>query len=201
MSLAINETAASIIDPAGCRRLLADNPSTKLIDVRTPAEYRAGYIPGSHNVPLASVADHATDLAKLDGPMVLVCATGSRASQAQDLLAKHGATHVSVLQGGTQAWRANGLTSDASSSAEVWAMDRQVRLVAGSISLVGIAASVFVPQAKWIAGGIGAGLTFSALSNTCGMANVLSRLPYNKPTDFDVSNVIGALRSGPETNA
>ena len=74
-----------------------------------------------------------------------------------------------------------------------WAMDRQVRLVAGSISLAGILASTVVPKAKWIAGGIGAGLTFSALSNTCAMGNLLARLPYNRTDACDIDGILSEL--------
>ena len=73
-------------------------------------------------------------------------------------------------------------------------MDRQVRLVAGSISLVGILASIVAPKAKWLAGGVAAGLTFSAVSNTCAMGNALGKLPYNKGRGCDVDAVLTEMR-------
>ncbi len=74
-----------------------------------------------------------------------------------------------------------------------WAMDRQVRFAAGSIAMLGIAASTVVPGAKWIAGGVAAGLTYSAASNTCAMAAVLSKLPYNKTDRCDIAGVLADL--------
>ena len=71
--------------------------------------------------------------------------------------------------------------------------DRQVRLVAGTIVSVAVAASAAVPAVKWIAAGIGAGLTYSALSNTCGMAAVLSKLPYNRDETYDFSSTLAKL--------
>ena len=62
----------------------------------------------------------------------------------------------------------------------VWAMDRQVRATAGALVLTGILASTVVPRAKWLAGGIGAGLLYSGVSDTCAMANLLSRAPWNR---------------------
>ena len=74
-------------------------------------------------------------------------------------------------------------------------MDRQVRLVAGSLALGGILASVAVPKAKWLSGGIGAGLTFSALTNTCTMGDMLGKLPYNNPGECDIDAVLAELNN------
>ena len=64
-----------------------------------------------------------------------------------------------------------------------WDLERQVRLVAGSLVLGGVAASAIFPKAKYLAGAIGGGLTFAAVSNTCAMGAALSKLPYNKGGD------------------
>lgn len=61
-----------------------------------------------------------------------------------------------------------------------WAMERQVRLVAGSLVTASIATSLLAPKARFLAGVVGAGLTFSAVTNTCAMARALSVLPYNR---------------------
>ncbi len=60
-------------------------------------------------------------------------------------------------------------------------MDRQVRLVAGGIVLAGLLVDLALPGARWVSAAVGAGLTFSALSNTCAMASMLGRLPLNRP--------------------
>jgi hypothetical protein len=69
-------------------------------------------------------------------------------------------------------------------------MDRQVRLVAGSLVLTGIVASLVAPKAKFLAGAIGAGLTFSAVTNTCAMAQMLGKLPYNRGGGCDIDAVL-----------
>lgn len=49
---------------------------------------------------------------------------------------------------------------------------------------------------KWVAAGIGAGLTYAAISNTCAMANLLSKLPYNRGTTSDATSVLSRLGAG-----
>ena len=62
-----------------------------------------------------------------------------------------------------------------------WDLERQVRMVAGSLVIAGLAGGRFVsPKVRTIAGVIGTGLTFSAATNTCAMGKALSVLPWNK---------------------
>ena len=101
--------------------------------------------------------------------MVLVCQSGVRATQAQQRLAGVGLQGLSgnlhVLDGGVPSYAAAG--GEVVRGQGRWAMDRQVRLVAGSVVLVSTVASLAVPKARVLVGAIGAGLTYSALSNTC----------------------------------
>jgi rhodanese-related sulfurtransferase len=187
--------ATDVIDSAQLRQLISDDPLIRVLDVRTGGEFDNVHIPGSYNVPLDTLAEHALDLAELDHPVVLVCKSGARADQAHGKLAGAGKQRLHLLDGGLDAWVASG-GDVVHGSSQTWAMDRQVRLVAGSISLVGIVASVVAPKAKWLAGGVAAGLTFSAVSNTCAMANALGKLPYNKGRGCDVDAVLTEMRKG-----
>ena len=64
-----------------------------------------------------------------------------------------------------------------------WAMDRQVRMVAGTLVLAGTLAGQLVhPRLGLLAGAVGAGLAYSALSDSCAMASALSRMPWNRAT-------------------
>jgi hypothetical protein len=74
-----------------------------------------------------------------------------------------------------------------------WELERQVRLVAGSIVLSSVVGSVAVPRLKWLAAAIGAGLTYAAVSNTCAMATALSKLPYNRGAASDAKTVLAQL--------
>jgi len=74
-----------------------------------------------------------------------------------------------------------------------WAMDRQVRFVAGSLALASVAVSTVIPGAKWIAAGVAGGLTYSAATDTCAMAAMLGKLPYNQTDNCDIAGVLDAL--------
>lgn len=183
-----------VIDSSQLRQLIDEDPLIRVLDVRTGGEFDSVHIPGSYNVPLDTLGEHARDLAELDHPIVLVCKSGARADQAHGKLTGAGKQRLHLLDGGLDAWVAGG-GDVVHGTTTTWAMDRQVRLVAGTISLVGIVASVFAPKAKWLAGGVAAGLTFSALSNTCAMGNVLAKLPYNKGRGCDVESVLAEMRT------
>jgi rhodanese-related sulfurtransferase len=174
------------------RRMRADDPAVHVIDVRTPGEFETGHIEGSYNVPLDLLGEHVRDLAALDHNVVLVCQSGARATKALEQLVTAGKSNLRLLQGGMSAWTAAG-GQVARTNDTRWAMDRQVRLVAGSVVLASVVASVWFPPARFLAGFIGAGLTFSAVTNTCGMAMMLAKLPYNRGAGCDMDAVLDQL--------
>lgn len=181
----------TMIDAAELRSRLSD---VRVLDVRTGAEYETAHIPGAYHVPLGNLPEHCDDICGVDGEVVLVCQSGQRAEQAATQLAEAGLSSTLVLNGGMNAW--SSIDGDVVRGTQRWSLERQVRLVAGSIALTSVLASTKFPKAKWGAGFIGAGLTFAALSNTCAMGNVLSRLPYNRGPQTDVDAVVDALVSG-----
>lgn len=182
------------IDVAHLEQLRSVDPDIRILDVRTGGEFASIHIPGSYNVPLDTLAEHARDLADVAHPVVLVCQSGGRASQAHQRLTTAGKETLHILDGGMSAWQQAG-GEVVRGDGGTWAMDRQVRLVAGGLALTGVLASLVVPQAKWLAGAIGAGLTFSAVSDTCAMAAVLGKLPYNQTDRCDIEGVLADLTS------
>ena len=97
-----------------------------------------------------------------------------------------------ILDGGITAWETNGFAVNR--GATRWDLERQVRLVAGSLVLTAVLGSIAAPKLKWLAAGIGGGLTFAAVSNTCAMGMLLSKLPYNRPTTTcDAQSVVAQL--------
>ncbi|MFD6999064.1 rhodanese-like domain-containing protein [Streptomyces mirabilis] len=174
--------------------LAPDQAHTRLheltvIDVRTPGEYASGHIAGAHNIPLDHL-DAALPVLKSAaerGELVVVCASGARSAQARDTLMAHGIL-AATLTGGTTAWSRHGhdLHRPADSRG-VWPMDRQVRFVAGSLILAGLAVGQRRAAARWLSVGVAGGLVYSAVSGSCAMARVLVKLPLNQPraTDFD----------------
>ncbi|MFB8103777.1 MULTISPECIES: rhodanese-like domain-containing protein [Streptomyces] len=164
-----------------------------VIDVRAPGEYAAGHVPGALNIPLDKLPDTLPALksASARGSLLVVCASGVRSTRACEILA--GADiEAATLAGGTSAWEGDGRGLDRPEGARaVWPMERQVRLAAGSLVVTGLVAGIRFPAARWLSAGIGSGLVFSAVTNTCGMASALSKLPYNRAarstTDLDAT--------------
>ena len=185
-----------LIDVSQLRRLRNDDPDIRILDVRTGGEFETVHIPGSYNVPLDTLGEHVRDLAAVDHPVVLVCQSGGRATQAHRKLVSAGKDTLHILEGGMASWEASG-GDVVRGNTDRWAMDRQVRFAAGSIALAAVAASAFVPRAKWIAGLVAAGLTVSAATNTCAMAAVLGKLPYNRTDRCDIAGVLAELNRTP----
>ncbi|WP_193373486.1 rhodanese-like domain-containing protein [Nocardiopsis alkaliphila] len=152
-----------------------------LVDVRTPAEFEDAHVPGAINLPLAALEWHAERVSRdATEQIVLVCQNGPRAKRAQARLAAAGLTDTVVLEGGLNAWEDE--DGPVVRGPEHWALERQARLVAGSLVLVAALASLWWTPAAFVAAFIGAGLVFAGLTDTCGMALLLAKLPYNRPT-------------------
>lgn len=183
------------MDTPQVRDLLESNPRTRLIDVRTPGEFASAHIPGSYNVPLDLLREHRAEIrADHDAPLVLVCASGARADQAGAVLETAGVAHLGVLQGGITGWQEH--EGPMNHGSGTWAMERQVRLVAGLLVLTGVVSSTGYEPLKWIAGFVGGGLTFAALTNTCAMSRVLGLLPHNRAAKADVASALNAVSGG-----
>ena len=69
----------------------------------------------------------------------------------------------------------------------------QVRLVAGSLVLVGALGSFVVPGLQALSAFVGGGLAFAAISNTCAMGVLLSRMPWNRTPSFDPRKAVAQL--------
>ncbi|MFC8274006.1 rhodanese-like domain-containing protein [Streptomyces sp. NPDC057271] len=191
--MTIDTSRAAGLTPAALQRLIKDGHGPRLLDVRTPGEFRTAHIPGSYNVPLDTLREHRAELlAHLDEDVVLVCRSGARAAQAEQALAEAGLPNLRVLDGGMMAWEVAGAPVNRGEAR--WDLERQVRLIAGSIVLVTGVVGVLMPGVHLIGTAIGAGLTFAALSNTCAMGMLLSKLPYNRGPRTDIRTVIASLR-------
>lgn len=159
-------------------RAVQSGEVAQVIDVRSPDEYATGHIPGAVNLPLDELEARLDDLAKT-GAVLVVCQSGQRAQMACELI---GRSHPGLLrlEGGTDAWLEAGGPVVASRKVR-WSLERQVRLGAGLLVLVGIALGLLVhPGWFGLAGFIGAGLTFSGLTGFCGMAKILALMPWNR---------------------
>ncbi len=194
LALDVEEAHARVtdsIESAGS----TESAQLTVVDVRTPGEYAAGHLPGALNVPLDRLDSALPALRRMpDGQLLVVCASGARSENACRVLAEHG-IQAMTLTGGTQGWAQRGheLHRPASSPRATWSMERQVRFTAGSIVLVGLGLGLLHPVGQLLSAGVAGGLVFSALSNTCGMAALLSKLPHNRPRAADLDATLDAL--------
>lgn len=184
--------APAILNAAELRGLLTSPAPPRVIDVRTPGEFEAVHIAGAYNVPLDLLREHRDEIrAHLDEDVVLVCQSGQRAVQAEDALRSAGLSNVHILDGGIGAWQTSGFEVNRGSSR--WDLQRQVRFVAGTIVALSILASIVVPGLKWLAFVVGAGLSVTAITNTCLMGMMLAKLPYNRGPACDAQSVVAQL--------
>lgn len=151
-----------------------------LVDVREYAEYAGGRVEGARLLPLGDLEQRHTELDHTK-PVYVMCRTGNRSGQAQKKLRDLGFTNVVNVAGGFEAWKKEDLPIERTEKAP-WDLERQVRFVAGLFVLTGFLLSVFVhPYLIGIAAFIGAGLVFSAATNTCTMGLIISKMPWNRP--------------------
>ncbi|WP_225836842.1 rhodanese-like domain-containing protein [Streptomyces sp. NK08204] len=185
------------LDPRQARSRLHE---LTVIDVRTPGEYAGGHIPGALNIPLDQLDRALPDIRRAAerGDVLVVCASGARSENACRTLAENG-VHTATLAGGTGAWAAQGHDLhrlEGGGGKATWAMERQVRLTAGSVVVLGLALGEVVhPAFRLLSAGIAGGLVFSAVTNTCGMAAMLAKLPYNRPRKADLDEALARLRN------
>jgi rhodanese-related sulfurtransferase len=195
------------VHPDELARWRTEHPELRIVDVRTPGEFAARHIPGSYNVPLPDLAEHRAELAHgagVSAPVVLVCESGRRATTAETQLTTAGLPGVHVLDGGVAAWERRGLPiARTASQGGPWTLERQVRLVAGSIVATSVAASLAWRPSAFLAGAVGLGLVVAAVSDTCAMGSLLARLPFNRrrPVGCDLPQVVGQLTTTEEVTA
>ena len=176
--------SVSTITPQEVATLSANGNSVELIDVRTPAEFQGLHATGAVNYPLDQL-DPAAIMGgrKSDSsPLYVICQMGGRSLKACQQFVAAGFPNVVNVEGGTNSWDEQGLPVTRGDR-QVIAIDRQVRITAGSLVVLGVALAAVI-QPPWIGLGlaafIGAGLVFAGLTNTCGMATMLAKMPWNQ---------------------
>ncbi len=159
--------------------MLTGGGECQVIDVREFSEFNSERIAEAQLMPLSNFEKHADEIDH-SKPVYLMCRSGSRAKQAAEKLAKKGFTDIHIVEGGMAAWGSANLPIVKGGS-KVWSLERQVRFAAGLIVLSGVVLGYFLtPYFYLLSGFVGAGLTFSGVTDTCGMAMVLARMPWNR---------------------
>lgn len=170
-----NQANCSTIDP----RKLQQSESTYLIDVRTAPEFEEKHISDADLFPLQNL-DTAQIMKNANGRTIcLICQTGGRSHKAASKLSAAGLTDLLVLDGGLEAWDKAGLPLLRGKKGI--SLERQVRIAAGSIIVLGVVAGfLFHPGFFVIPGLAGAGLIFAGITDWCGMGLFLARMPWNR---------------------
>jgi glyoxylase-like metal-dependent hydrolase (beta-lactamase superfamily II)/rhodanese-related sulfurtransferase len=182
LPVSVDELAAALGGPTG----------PLVVDVRLPAEYRAMHVEPSVLLPLDEIARRRHEVPR-DRDVVLVCRTGSRARLAA---AEIGGLRTRVLEGGLVAWWAAGHPV-VEGKAHI-SLERQVRIVAGAMASIGGVLAVAVsPWFALVPAFVGAGLVYAGITDRCGMAMVLGKLPYNRGAATDIGTCAAPVGEEP----
>ena len=170
------------MSPRQLAELCIEGKKIDLIDVRTPVEFREVHVKFARNVPLDLLDPAALVQARngsADEPMYVLCRSGSRGQQACEKFLKAGFSNVVNIEGGTLACIESGLPVVRGQKSI--SLERQVRIAAGSLVLLGAALGWLVhPAFIGLAAFVGAGLVFAGITDTCGMGMLLARMPWNQ---------------------
>jgi len=174
------------ISPAMLADLRRKGEKVTLIDVRTPAEFGEVHVDFAHNIPLDRLDAKAVTALSGGGRAYFVCKSGGRSQKACEKMLAAGLKDVISVEGGTAACEAAGVP--VVRGRKVMSLERQVRIAAGSLVAVGAALAGFGPEApiNWqaigagLAGFVGCGLVFAGITDTCGMAMLIARMPWNQ---------------------
>ncbi|MFM8577382.1 MAG: rhodanese-like domain-containing protein [Planctomycetaceae bacterium] len=172
------------ISPHALADLRRRGEHVPLIDVRTPAEFGEVHVLDARNVPLDRIDPTALAAESGPGTIYFICKSGGRSRMACEKMLAAGLTDVVSVEGGTAACDLAGLP--VVRGRKTMSLERQVRIAAGMLVVVGAVLAAFGPDANWraigagLAGFVGAGLVFAGVTDTCGMAMLIARMPWNQ---------------------
>jgi rhodanese-related sulfurtransferase len=170
---------ATTVSPAAAVQRVREGGAASIIDVRTPFEYRQEHIAGTLHTPLEQLIEHTDRIRAAPAPRLLLCRSGKRAEIARHELAQRGIEDLAVIEGGIIAYAAAG--GDTVRAISGMSLERQVRIVAGTLVVIATLLGFLLhPAFHLVSLVIGAGLVFAGVTDRCGMALMLTRLPWNR---------------------
>lgn len=177
-----SQMSVPTITPRDLEELRRRGRPIELIDVRTPIEYRGVHAEFARLVPLDGLDPRAIIEARQgdkDEPLYLICRSGSRSRRACERFLAAGYTNVINVEGGTAAWEKAGLPVVRGQKSV--SLERQVRIAAGSLVVLGTALGAFVhPAFLGLPAFVGAGLVHAGVTDSCAMGMMLARMPWNR---------------------
>ena len=169
------ETVSAVV----LKERLQGDEKCLIVDVRTPGEFQGTHVQDAVNIPLDRLTADQVQ-AKCNGSerkIYILCQSGGRSRNACQQLSESNLTVINV-EGGTSACVAAGLPIVRTKG--VIGLERQVRIAAGSLVVLGVVLGLVHPLGFLLSAFIGAGLVFSGVTDTCGMGMVLARMPWNR---------------------
>lgn len=177
------------ISPQQIDELRKKGTELDLIDVRTPIEFREVHLDFARNIPLDQLDPTAVMQSRDESsetPLYIVCRSGSRGEKACEKFRQAGFANVVNIEGGTLACEQVGLPVVRGQKAI--SLERQVRIAAGSLVLLGAVLGWFIhPAFIGLSGFVGAGLIFAGITDTCGMGMMLAKMPWNRCSQESIS--------------
>ena len=155
-----------------------------ILDVRTALEHQTVALKAAHKHvpldmldPIAFAKEHAITAQK---PLYILCRSGMRAAKAAAAFAAAGVNNVHVIDGGIMACESCGVPVK---KGDVMSLERQVRITVGVFVLTGVALGTYMhPGFYLLSAAMGAGLIFAGVTDRCGMAMILAKMPWNPKT-------------------
>ena len=154
------------------------------IDLRTAAECESEYIAGCLALPVQELNQQSFErvlhTAKHNGEAIhLLCQSGKRAEVAVSKLEGLTQYELVIIEGGLNALKQAGHPT-LQGGRKTISLERQVRIAAGGLVFLGAVLTATV-HINFIAlpALVGAGLMFAGITDTCGMAMLLARMPWN----------------------
>ena len=157
----------------------ANNTTVDFINVCTPAEYREKHIKGVRSVPLDTLHAQVAELNKKK-TIYIHCRSGNRGRHAIEKLQSLGITAELInVEGGLLAWEEAGY--ETGSHTNRLPILRQVFIGAGGLVISGLILAHFVNyNFIFLPLFVSLGLLVSGVTGWCGMALLLSKMPWNK---------------------
>lgn len=171
-------SATEFIDARNNQTLIA-------IDLRTPAEISSEYITNTIALPLHKLSENSLEEVLTtpdhnDSGIYLLCQTGKRAELAAKKLKSYTRNTLVIVDGGLNAIKTAG-GDILYSENKTMSIERQVRIAAGLLVLIGVVLGyVVAPPLFLVSGFVGAGLMFAGITDTCTMGMLLMRMPWNQ---------------------
>lgn len=172
-------TTIKSVDAATAKEWLTKNEAI-IVDVREAGEYAEMHIPGAKLIPVGTI--NIDNIPPLDNKKLIIhCHMGRRGEAAcEKLILSNPNLNVYNLTGGITAWENAGFDVERSRGSCL-SIERQVQISIGSGVLLGLILGYLInPGFLFLSAFFGAGLVFSGITGSCGLAILMNKMPWNQ---------------------